>query len=152
MASRDRTTLGIGLIVAMLAVSAREYIWLQFPLAILALFFIVWGRAPKGTEAFIGRLPAGGFLLQGLAQIDLVLSPRDLELDKHIHGIVAKYTIETRAALRRLLNTRNPNSISDPFLSQFTGDGLIERHGNGHTPVKNELRESLARALDNLGA
>jgi hypothetical protein len=152
MAGRERTTLGIGLIVAVLAMTAREYVWLHLFLAIFAVFLIVWGREPRRTESFIGGLPVGGYLLKGLRQLDLVLSPHDLKLEQHVHAIVSKYSSLVRADLRRLLNTHNPASILDQSWRQFKGDGLVDHPHSGPGPIKEEMREAVARALDDLGS
>ena len=42
----------------------------------LAMLLIAWGQAPERTEAFVGRLPYGNFLLKELAKLDLMLSDR----------------------------------------------------------------------------
>jgi hypothetical protein len=100
MAGRDRTTLGISLIVAVLAMSAREYVWLQVPLTAFAVFLIVWGRESKRTEAFISRMPGGHYLQRVLQQFDLILSPRNLELEQHFRDVLSRYSPEKlRASL-----------------------------------------------------
>ena len=43
-------------------------------LFVLAAFLIAWGMQPKRTEAFVGRLPWGNYLLKALAKLDLMLS------------------------------------------------------------------------------
>jgi hypothetical protein len=45
---------------------------------VLAWLIIVWGQAPERTEAFIGGLPRGNYLLKALARIDLIFWPPDL--------------------------------------------------------------------------
>jgi hypothetical protein len=55
----------------------REFPWIAIPLELFAIFLIIWGREGRRTEAFIGRLPAGGYMLKVLEQLDLILSPRD---------------------------------------------------------------------------
>ena len=76
MANRKKTlTLGIVFAVAVLAtvVSAA---WITVLLFVLAAFLMAWGMQPKLTEAFVGRLPWGNYLLKGLAKLDLTLSGR----------------------------------------------------------------------------
>jgi hypothetical protein len=73
---RDRTTLGIALLVAGAAVIGNAYPWISAPLIMLAVFFIAWGRDQRRIEALVGRLPAGPRLLKCLNQLDLIISPR----------------------------------------------------------------------------
>jgi hypothetical protein len=74
---RDRTTLGIALLVAAAAVIGNAYPGISIPLIMLAVFFIAWGRDQRRVEAFVGRLPAGSYLLTWLNKLDLIISPRD---------------------------------------------------------------------------
>jgi hypothetical protein len=46
------------------------------PLFVLAAFLMAWGMEPKRTEAFVGRLPFGNYLLKALAKLDLILPGR----------------------------------------------------------------------------
>ena len=46
------------------------------PLFVLAALLIAWGMEPKRTEAFVGRLPLGNYLLKALAKLDLIISCR----------------------------------------------------------------------------
>ena len=74
MANRRKTiTLGIALAVAVLATVASTA-WVTVPLFVLAAFLMAWGMQPKLTEAFVGRLPWGNYLLKALAKLDLMLS------------------------------------------------------------------------------
>jgi hypothetical protein len=73
MAGRKQTiTLGIALAVAVLA--ALAVVWIAVPLLVLAGLLFAWGLEPKRTEAFVGRLPSGNYLLKGLAKLDLIIS------------------------------------------------------------------------------
>jgi hypothetical protein len=73
MAGRKQTiTLGVALAVAILA--AVAVVWIAVPLFVLAVFLFAWGLEPKRTEAFIGRLPSGNYLLKALAKLDLIIS------------------------------------------------------------------------------
>ncbi|MGC2225123.1 MAG: hypothetical protein WA624_23530 [Methylocella sp.] len=47
-------------------------------LFVLAAFLMAWGMQPKLTEAFVGRLPWGNYLLKALAKLDLMLSGRKM--------------------------------------------------------------------------
>jgi hypothetical protein len=81
---RDRTTLGIALLVAATAVIGKAYPWISILLIMLAVFFIAWGRNQRRMEAFVGRLPAGPYLLTWLQQLDLIISPRDEQRAKKL--------------------------------------------------------------------
>ena len=73
MANRKQTiTLGIALAVAAVASAA----WIAVLLFVLAAFLIAWGLEPKRTEAFVGRLPYGNYLLKALAKLNSMLSDR----------------------------------------------------------------------------
>jgi hypothetical protein len=73
MAGRKQTiTLGAALAVAILA--AVAVVWIAVPLFVLAVFLFAWGLEPKRTEAFVGRLPSGNYLLKALAKLDLIIS------------------------------------------------------------------------------
>jgi hypothetical protein len=73
MAGRKQTiTLGIALAVVILA--AVAVVWIAVPLFVLAVLLFAWGLEPKRTEAFVGRLPSGNYLLKALAKLDLIIS------------------------------------------------------------------------------
>jgi hypothetical protein len=73
MAGRKQTiTLGIALAGALLAAVAVW--WIALPLLVLAGLLFAWSLEPKRTEAFVGRLPAGDYLLKGLAKLDVIIS------------------------------------------------------------------------------
>src|SRR6266849_1538684 len=82
--ARARITLGIGLLVVVLAMIIREIHWLAALLMFLGLFLIVWGRLPNETEKAIAQLPGGESILKGLDQVDMILVPRDSELEKYL--------------------------------------------------------------------
>jgi hypothetical protein len=65
-------TLGIALAIAVLA--AVAVVWIAVPLLVVAGLLFAWGLEPKRTEAFVGRLPSGDYLLKGLAKLDLIIS------------------------------------------------------------------------------
>ena len=73
--SRKTITLGIALAVAVLATVASAA-WVTVPPFVLAAFLMAWGMEPKRTEAFVGRLPFGNYLLKALAKLDLILPGR----------------------------------------------------------------------------
>jgi hypothetical protein len=77
MAWTNRTKLGITVAVAVLV--GLTSVSLAMLLLALAVFLIAWGQEPKRTEAFVGRLPYGGYLLKGLAQLDSILTSWDLK-------------------------------------------------------------------------
>jgi hypothetical protein len=75
MAGRKKTlTLGIAIAVAVLAAIVGSVIWIAVPLLALGALLFAWGLEPKPTEAFVGRLPYGNYILKGLARLDSVLS------------------------------------------------------------------------------
>jgi len=74
MAGGKRTiTLGIALAVAILA-SLVSAAWIAVLLFLLAAFLIAWALATKRTEAFVGHLPYGSYLLKALAKFDSIIS------------------------------------------------------------------------------
>jgi hypothetical protein len=75
--SSDRTKRGIIIAVAVLA--GLTSFWLAALLLVLAAALIAWGQQPNRTEEFVGGLPYGNYLLKALAQLDLLLSSRNLE-------------------------------------------------------------------------
>ncbi|MGB6371819.1 MAG: hypothetical protein WBE80_18240 [Methylocella sp.] len=73
MAGRKQTiTLGIALAVAVLA--AVTVVWIAVPLLVVAVLLFAWDLEPKRTEAFIGRLPLGNYVLKALAKLDSIIS------------------------------------------------------------------------------
>jgi hypothetical protein len=152
MVARDRTTLGIALAVAGIAVMGREFPWIAIPLELFAIFLIIWGREGRRTEAFIGRLPAGGYMLKVLEQLDLILSPRDRDYEQQIRMVITGYRDDLRMALRILWTTRNPNNITSQQWDQFFRDCLVDSPSNNRGSMKAELRDIVGRVLDELGA
>jgi len=76
MADRRKIiTLGFALALAVLAAVASA-VWIAVLLFALAASLIAWGLEPRRTEAFVGRLPYGNYLLKALAKLDLMLSGR----------------------------------------------------------------------------
>jgi hypothetical protein len=76
MADRRKiVTLGFALALAVLAAVASA-VWIAVLLFVLAAFLIAWGLEPRRTEAFVGRLPYGNYLLKALAKLDLMFSGR----------------------------------------------------------------------------
>ena len=73
MANRKKTiTLGIAVATAVLAIFAP--IIMALPLFVVAALLIAWALQPNGTEAFVGRLPYGNYVLRALAKLDSMLS------------------------------------------------------------------------------
>jgi hypothetical protein len=77
MVLSDRTKRGIIIAVAVLA--GLTSFWLAALLLVFAAVLIAWGQEPKRMEEFLKGLPYGDYLLKGLAQLDLLLSSRNLE-------------------------------------------------------------------------
>lgn len=150
MAGRARITLGIAVGIAVLAMMAREHVLLQLLLAIFAVFLILWGRAERRMEAFIGGLRGGSYALKVLNQLDLIISPRDQEYDKYIKAIIIGYDDDLKASLRTLFITRNSSRISANHLSRFIADGFMEFPKDGPGSIKEELRVIVRRTLDEL--
>jgi hypothetical protein len=146
-----KITLGLSLIIAVLAMIAHEYIWLKILLVGLAVFLIIWGREQRQTETFIGRLPGGKYALKVLRQIELVIEPRDQEHEHYIKDVIVGYGNDLRASLRTVLITRNSSRILAHHLDRFTTDGLIEYPQNGPGWIKPDLRYIVTHTLDELG-
>ena len=91
MSPRARITLGIGLLLAVFAMIIREIHWLAVLLIFFGLFLVVWGRLPKETETTITQLPGGRIILKGLDQLDMILVPRDNELEKHLRETIERF-------------------------------------------------------------
>lgn len=68
-----------GIIIAVAVIVGLTSVWLAALLLVLAAALIAWGQEPKRTEEFFGGLPYGNYLLKALAQLDLLLSSRNLE-------------------------------------------------------------------------
>ncbi len=62
--SRKTITLGIALAVAVLATVADSVVWIAVSLLVIAVLLLAWGLEPARTEAFVGRLPFGNYLLK----------------------------------------------------------------------------------------
>jgi Flp pilus assembly protein TadB len=76
MADKRKTiTLGIAVAIAVLAAVVNTA-WVAVLLFVLAALLIAWGLQPKRTEAFVGRLPYGNYVVKALAKLDLILSGR----------------------------------------------------------------------------
>jgi hypothetical protein len=114
---------------------------------LLAVFLIVWGREQHATEAFVGKLPMGRYLLKALDQIDAVLVAIDKDYNSHIMGIVLGYDDDTRRTLRILYRTRNANLAAN-YENTFVKDALIEFPKNGPGCLKPELRDVVGRTLE----
>jgi hypothetical protein len=72
---RKTIILGLAVAVAVLAAVVRAA-WIAVLLFLLAAFLIAWALEPRRTEAFVGRLPFGSYILRALAKLDLMLSGR----------------------------------------------------------------------------
>ena len=72
------------MLVAAAAVIGKAYPWISILLIMLAVFFIAWGRNQRRMEAFVGRLPAGPYLLKCLNHLDVIISPRGEQRGKRL--------------------------------------------------------------------
>jgi hypothetical protein len=153
MVGRGRITFALALLVTVLSMIGRAYLWIAIPTTLFAVFLLVWGREGRRTEAVIGQLPLrfGYYLLKALKQLDLILSPRDLEYEQQITKTITDYDDSLRKALRILLKTRKPNNISTQQWERFFEDSLAESPFNMRGGVKSELREVVGHVLDDLG-
>ena len=69
---KQKITVGIALAVAVLA--AIAVVWIAVPLLVIAGLLFAWGLEPKRTEAFVGRLPSGNYVLKAFSKLDLIIS------------------------------------------------------------------------------
>jgi hypothetical protein len=76
MTLNKRTKLGVTVAIAVLA--GLTSVWIAVLVLVLAALLIAWGQASERTEAFIGGLPGGNYLLKALARIDRIFWPTDL--------------------------------------------------------------------------
>jgi hypothetical protein len=150
VAAKARITLGIALFVAALAVIGREVPWIAILLILFAVFLVIWGKEQRATEAFIKDLPLGSHILKGLDALDSVLTPRDRDHELHIRSVISCYDDQTRAALRKLLQTKNTNTVPT-YENKFKADGFIEYPKDGPGWIKPELRDVVARTLNQPG-
>jgi hypothetical protein len=127
---------------------AKDIHWIAAPLTLFAMFLIAWGRAPKETRAVIGRLPGQSYLLAALDQLDMIISPRDAELDKHLRKIIGRYDPTTRQTLKTLVVT-GTQAIQN--WSVFSQDSLLDTRYRQPGPIREELREPIKRILADLG-
>jgi hypothetical protein len=148
--ARARITIGIALLLAVAAMIIREIHWLAVVLVFFGLLLVAWGRLPKETETTISQLPGGKIILKGLDQVDMILVPRDNELEKYLRETIERYDDRLRAALRVLLNTRNPYRVGTEWQT-FKNDGLVVGEFSGPGPIKEEFRDSIKRILRDLG-
>jgi hypothetical protein len=80
----------------------------------------------------------------------MILVPRDNELEKYLRETIERYDNKKRAALKELLNTRNPHRVGAEWPT-FKGDSLVVGDFSGPGPIKEEYRNSIKRILRDLG-
>jgi hypothetical protein len=147
--TRARITLGLALLVPVLVMLAREIYWLVVPLTLFGMFLIVWGRAPSETERLVSQLPGGKHLLKGLNQLDMILTPRDRDVEQHLREVIGRYDTRRRQALKTLLITQNAGLVGSDWIV-FNQDALVLHPHSGPGPIKDEFRESIKRILKEL--
>src|SRR5258708_34935668 len=123
--AKSRITLGIALIVVALAAIGREYPWIVIPLVLVAVFLILWGRESRATEQFIAALPGGRYMLKGLHQVDVIVSPRDQDYERYIRTHIARYPEIGRLSLGKLRTIRAATSIPESRAEQFRYEDLV---------------------------
>jgi hypothetical protein len=69
---KQNIKLGVAGAIAILA--AVSPVWIALPLLVIAVLLFAWGLESKRTEEFIGRVPAGNYVLTALAKLDSVIS------------------------------------------------------------------------------
>jgi hypothetical protein len=69
---KQKIKLGIAGAVAIL--SAVSAVWIALPLLLIAVLLFAWGLEAKRVEEFIGRVPAGNYVLTALAKLDAIIS------------------------------------------------------------------------------
>src|SRR6516162_8535524 len=147
--TRARITLGLALLVPVLVMLAREIYWLVVPLTLFGMFLIVWGRAPSETERLVSQLPGGKHLLKGLNQLDMILTPRDRDVEQHLREVIRRYDTRRRQALKTLLITQNAGLVGSDWIV-FNQDALALHPHSGPGPIKDEFREPIKRILKEL--
>jgi hypothetical protein len=149
---KDRTTLALALFMILVGAIASLSIWIRMLAALFAVFLVYWGRDSETTEAAVSSIPvAGPFLIRGLHQLDLIISPRDQVYEDRVRKTVAEYDRPLMDSLRRVLETRNAFRIPDDHCTRFRLDGLIEYSHGAPGPIKPELRDPIRRILRELG-
>ncbi|MGH6839330.1 MAG: hypothetical protein ACREDT_11140 [Methylocella sp.] len=73
MADRKQT-IKIGIAGAVAILAAISAVWIALPLLVIVVLLFAWGLEPKRTEEFIGRVPAGKYVLTALAKLDSIIS------------------------------------------------------------------------------
>ena len=127
-ATRNRITIAIALLAAGAAVIGNRYpIIVSLSLWGLAAFFFFWGREAAATEALIGRLWGGQYLLKILHQLDVALNIGDEQRQAALAALeqVLGYT-------QRLSN------------QQVNSDQEVAQLANDFSSLWSELHERLA--------
>jgi hypothetical protein len=149
MASRARITLGIALLLAVLAMIIREIHWLAALLTFFGLFLIVWGRLPSETETSVAQLPGGVIILKGLDQLDMILVPRDQALEKMTSAqVLAAQEMAKRCEQSnyKKCDKIEANQSGSPVTSATSRIGIVfpkffpPRWGRGNVPTGAVIR------------
>jgi hypothetical protein len=126
---RDRTTLGLSALLVTAAVIGNPYPLISVPLIGLGLFLLAWGRNQRRIDAFIGRLPAGSYLLKVLNHLDAIISPvREQRAKRMLH----KCYVE----ICDLFN----ETVSQEHVGKYI-DRVNEAFANQAKRIENELGE-----------
>jgi len=149
--ARDRITLGLALILAVgSGLSNSTYV--AVPLLLIAIFLLLWGRAPKRTEAVVAGLPFGGKLLWGLAHIDRTITPPvvlpgDAERAAYFARVWTNVTAEEKRRLASVCIHGRGSPFSSPRWERLGSDALVEADTQGHARIRQEYKELIVESL-----
>jgi hypothetical protein len=148
---RDRITLGIALIVAVVGGMSGS-LYVAFPLLLLAIFFIFWGRAPLRTEEMIGHLPFGEDLLRALSHLDKVISPPvetagDRERREYIDQQWPDLSADEKLALVSTIIHGRPHNVHHDTWGSLQRKQLVDGDFYGAGGIRGQYRNLIAERL-----
>ena len=107
---------------------------------VLAVFFMAWGRDRGLVESFVGRLPAGRYILMGLNQLDLIISPRD---EQHAKKLLQKCYMEIHDLFNETVREEDVNQYIKRCYEILAAQAKL---------IENELGEvARVKSLDRIG-
>jgi hypothetical protein len=140
---------GFAILLLAAAVIMREWTFILILFAAFGCCLILLGHKPEWIKGNIKHIAPP--LLKGVDYLEKLLVPRDEQQEAHYRALIATYTPELRNALRTLKNTRNASLIHDFHWQQFERDGLVDHLFSGPGEIKEHLRDTVGRALDEVG-